>query len=204
MCATRAAGGSSVGAQVVLKVQKHLPFGHQLAVLSSDSNWSVDQAVKLEWAEGDVWSCTLAPASKTVDYKFAILNGGSEVLEWQPCNNRSLSIPDGTAIEVLDSWEGGELQGEPQNAQGPDAAGAAQPSEAPRKRHGQGRQGTFTAPASGVWGKEELLGLTVPELRAMGKTRGLRGLASLRKKDIIDRMLGVRADMEVKIGDTTK
>ena len=47
-----AAGGSARGAQVVLKLQKHLEFGQQLAVLSSDKDWSIDHAITLEWAKG--------------------------------------------------------------------------------------------------------------------------------------------------------
>ena len=31
---------------------------------------------------------------------------GAQVLEWQPGDNRSLSVPDGAALEVFDSWEG--------------------------------------------------------------------------------------------------
>ena len=31
---------------------------------------------------------------------------GQQVLEWQPGGNRSLSIPDGAAVEIYDSWEG--------------------------------------------------------------------------------------------------
>ena len=29
-----------------------------------------------------------------------------QVLKWQPGDNRSLSVPDGVALEVFDSWEG--------------------------------------------------------------------------------------------------
>lgn len=88
-------------------------------------------------ALGDVWSCSIALESSTVEYKFAILDGkddevrnllikfannrlrftslisatwavilGLQVLEWQPGDNRSLSVPDGAALEVFDSWEG--------------------------------------------------------------------------------------------------
>ena len=31
---------------------------------------------------------------------------GRQVLEWQPGDNRSLSVPDGAAVEVFDSWDG--------------------------------------------------------------------------------------------------
>lgn len=56
-----AAGGSTDGAQLFFKLQKHLPFGQQLAVLSSDKGWSSDRAIKLKWAEGKAFGKSASP-----------------------------------------------------------------------------------------------------------------------------------------------
>ena len=55
------AGGSTDGAQVFLKVHKPLPFGQQLALVSSDKDWSTDRAIKLEWAEGKPFGTSACP-----------------------------------------------------------------------------------------------------------------------------------------------
>ncbi len=47
-----AGGGSTGGARVVLKLHKQLSFGQELALLSDEHNWSVDDAVRLTWTEG--------------------------------------------------------------------------------------------------------------------------------------------------------
>ena len=56
-----AAGGSTDGAQVFLKVHKPLFFGQQLAVVSSDKDWSTDRAIKLDWAEGESMGTSASP-----------------------------------------------------------------------------------------------------------------------------------------------
>ena len=45
------------GARVVLKLQKRVPFGQCVAVLSSDSAWSIDHATRLDWVEGKRSTC---------------------------------------------------------------------------------------------------------------------------------------------------
>lgn len=44
-------------ARVVLKLQKRVPFGQCVAVLSSDSEWSIDHATRLDWVEGERRTC---------------------------------------------------------------------------------------------------------------------------------------------------
>ena len=61
LAAHAAAGGSTDGAQVFLKVHKQLHFGEQLAVLSSDKEWSSDRAIKLTWAEGESINLSASP-----------------------------------------------------------------------------------------------------------------------------------------------
>ena len=75
-CAAHAAaGGSTRGVQVVLKLQKRIPFGQQLAVLSSDKDWSIDHAAKLDWAEGKPLTPACAVARSTgCIYGFARCN----------------------------------------------------------------------------------------------------------------------------------
>ncbi len=46
-------GGSTGGARVVLKLHKQLSFGQELALLSDEHNWSIDNAVRLTWTEGN-------------------------------------------------------------------------------------------------------------------------------------------------------
>lgn len=75
-------------------------FGHSVAVTTSASNWSVEEAVPLKWSEGDVWEGNLPALSGPLEYKY-ILKRGAEVSEWQPGDNLVVEVPEEPAVVYI-------------------------------------------------------------------------------------------------------
>ncbi|KAG2438660.1 hypothetical protein HXX76_005207 [Chlamydomonas incerta] len=66
--------------------------------------WDGTKAVPLEWSEGDNWTAKVSlPVGASAEYKYIIKR--KDGLDWCPGQNKSVTLPAATAVEVSDSWE---------------------------------------------------------------------------------------------------
>lgn len=73
--------------------------------------WDAAHGTRLEWSDGDAWSAEVDfPSGAELEYKYVVVKqSDGTVVEWQPCKNLSLAVPecDGAVI-VQDEWSGAQ------------------------------------------------------------------------------------------------
>lgn len=88
--------------------EKHVEFGQAVAVIGSGEvlgNWAPEYSIPLVWTEGDVWTGQVTiPKGSEAEFKFIVVfkDDGTEVVEWEECNNRLLGLPEG--VEKVSCW----------------------------------------------------------------------------------------------------
>eukprot|EP00877_Chromochloris_zofingiensis_P005419 jgi/Chrzof1/14879/Cz09g19100.t1 len=99
-------------AKVAFNLPHHVEFGQELCLVGEVEdlgNWSAESCLPLAWHDGDVWTaeCEL-PAGNHIEYKYLIREPDGHVVEWQPCDNLVLELPDDVTdtVVVQDAWEG--------------------------------------------------------------------------------------------------
>ncbi|GAX84050.1 hypothetical protein CEUSTIGMA_g11474.t1 [Chlamydomonas eustigma] len=100
--------------RISFKVPQRVNFGERIFVVGLTS-WDTSTAQPLQWSEGDVWIGDLQVKTEGKPKEFKLIkatevdgNGAPLNVEWQPGENMSVIIPEGTeALEVVCTWEGG-------------------------------------------------------------------------------------------------
>jgi len=103
---------------VEFNVPHHVEFGQEICLVGETEGlgkWEVEQCIPMAWTDGDVWTAKAdVPAGSHIQYKYIVRSSESgEVVEWQPCDNLELDVPEteipsAAPIVVKDAWEGDE------------------------------------------------------------------------------------------------
>jgi hypothetical protein len=108
--------------EVRLQVHKQVDFGYAIWVCGSTDflgNWNNERAIRMQWAEGNIWSVTLENKgetfSKQFEYKYMIRpDSDTTAGTWEQGENRQLTIETGKwtndqtpffILQAKDDWE---------------------------------------------------------------------------------------------------
>ena len=96
---------------VSLQLPYRCSFGQTMCVIGARDDlgaWNVQQAVPMEWTEGDVWvvELQLPKAAVEVEYKYVVRSERSkEAVRWKEGGNFQLHLPAQGKLRVRDSWD---------------------------------------------------------------------------------------------------
>jgi len=101
--------------RVTFKCGSHpVEFGQKVAVVSNVGEWKSENAVSLDWKEGDVWEGDYEVPSginvlefKLVTVASGDVEGAMEVLEWEESDNKVLEISQASVVEC--AWNSSEV-----------------------------------------------------------------------------------------------
>ncbi|GLC37067.1 hypothetical protein PLESTB_001395300 [Pleodorina starrii] len=97
--------------QVKFCLKYRTSYGQSVKIIGSHpklGSWDVNQALVLQWTEGDRWVATVElPAGAVYEYKYVLVDHDSRVtLAWQGGGNSVLALgdQDEQGVEVQDNW----------------------------------------------------------------------------------------------------
>ena len=161
---------------VRFKIQYGVPFGSSVVLVGDHDAlgaWAPGSAQAMAWQEGDVWTLDLElPAGARVQYKYAVVHPHGDGPVWSPGPNHALEI-GASALEVEDVWGGG-------------CAASEEASEASLEFEASLSNGHATSDDVAGGGTPPIASMTVKELKAALKARGLP--VGGKKADLIARL----------------
>jgi len=185
--------------RVTFKLKKDLAFGDVLRIAGgceAFGNWSLDNALALEWTEGNVWTAeALVPKREAVEYKYVVARSdGSGKADWQGGPNLLTPLDTGGAwVMVTDIWEAGK-EGRAVEVLEPEEdsrlAEIEQQLEAVLEEQSEEDKFDIITPSGKI-----LTNMTVQELKDECRQLGLRPVG--RKKDLRVRLSEFLKDVEV-------
>ncbi|KAI8464188.1 MAG: hypothetical protein J3K34DRAFT_526399 [Monoraphidium minutum] len=113
--APRLVAARASSAKVSFNLPRHVEFGQEIAIVGATEAlgaWDAAAAVPLNWTDGDIWTTEAeVPFGAEVEYKYIVRSPeDGAVLEWQPCDNLVISIPEAAGakgpVVIKDEWEG--------------------------------------------------------------------------------------------------
>lgn len=110
-CTAEPAEDANKHAKIAFKLPRHVNFGENVCItgaIDTLGNWSVDACVPMAWNDGDVWTADVdMPSGSQVEYKYVTKSSNGDVLEWMPCDNLQLEVPDDVdQLAIEDKWDG--------------------------------------------------------------------------------------------------
>ena len=115
LCSTSVNATGADTVRVTFKCGSHpVEFGQKVAVVSNVGEWKAENAVSLDWKEGDVWEGDYEVPSgidvlefKLVTVASGDVEGDMEVLEWEEGDNKVLAVSQPTVVEC--AWNSSEV-----------------------------------------------------------------------------------------------